>query len=187
MPGRGRFTGNRGCLVDAGGEVVRHHRGSSWIVCLLEYRGWRAPLAAPGRWTPVFFLDDAVALAAGHRPCGLCRRDAYRSYRDAVTRAVGADAPLRSTELDRRLGPERRRPRRPWPADVRSLPVGTVVVADGRAHLVLADRLRPFSFDGWGEPVDRPRRAEVAVLTPPASVAALASGYEPVLAVSGGR
>ena len=88
--GRGLFTGNRGCLVDDGGEVVRHHRSSLWIACLTSYRGWRWPLADPGRWTPIFFLDDAVALAAGHRPCGLCRRDDHRSYRDAVGRRRGA-------------------------------------------------------------------------------------------------
>ena len=80
---RGAFTGNRGCLVDDERTLVRHHRGTLWIACVTEYGDWRHPLDAPHRWTPVFFLDDAVALAAGHRPCGLCRRDAYLAYRTA--------------------------------------------------------------------------------------------------------
>ena len=73
--GRGLFTGNRGCLVDDDGNVVRHHHSPLWITCVTEFRGWRHPLAAPHRWTPIFFLDDAVALAAGHRPCAFCRRE----------------------------------------------------------------------------------------------------------------
>jgi hypothetical protein len=72
---RGLFTGNRGCIVDEREQVVRHHRSSTlWITCLTEFRDWRVPLARPNRWTPIFFLDDAVALAAGHRPCATCRR-----------------------------------------------------------------------------------------------------------------
>jgi hypothetical protein len=189
--GRGLFTGNRGCLVDAGGTVVRHHGSSLWIACVTEFRGWRFALAAPARWTPIFFLDDAVALAAGHRPCGLCRREAYRSYRDAVSRAVGAAKPLLAHELNGRLAAERHRrgrgfaraaDRRLWAADVDDLPVGTVIVDDDRRPcLLLDDALLAFTFDGWSEPVERPRRTQALVLTPPTSVAALLHGYEPVL------
>src|SRR5262245_55075853 len=88
---RGLFTGNRGCIVDKHEQVVRHHRSSTlWITCLTEFRDWRVPLARPNRWTPIFFLDDAVALAAGHRPYATCRCEMYRSYRDAVDPALRA-------------------------------------------------------------------------------------------------
>ena len=187
------FTGNRGCLVDDKGAVVRHHRGSLWIACVTTFKDWRFPLADPGRWTPIFFLDDAVALAAGHRPCGLCRRDAYRSYRDAVTRSAGASEPLGAGELNRRLAAERLRrgrglaraaDRRLWDASIDDLPAGAVIVDDARQpFLVLDDRLLSFTFDGWGSPTDRPRRT-VTVLTPPTSVAALRHGYIPVLHAS---
>ena len=188
--GRGLFTGNRGCLVDRNGAVVRHHTSPSWIICLTEFRGRRRPLAAAVGWTPLFFLDDAVALAAGHRPCGLCRRSSYRSYRDAVTRATGSSSPLPATELTRRLGAERLVPgrglaraadRRLWASEIGALPAGAVVVDRGHPHLVLGDRLLPFTFDGWGPPSERPRRGEARVLTPPTSVAALGHGYAPVL------
>ena len=100
---RGMFTGNRGCVVDDHERVVRHHGSALWISCVTEFRGWRWGLARPRRWTPLFFLDDAVALAAGHRPCATCRRDDYRAYRDAVGGALGALAPVRAWELNARL------------------------------------------------------------------------------------
>jgi hypothetical protein len=188
---RGLFTGNRGCLVDTRGETVRHHRGRLWITCVTQFGDRRFPLAQPGRWTPIFFLDDAVALAAGHRPCAFCRRADYRSYRDAVGRVDGGALPLRATDLDRRLAAERHRPgrgltragdRRLWRAPVDDLPPGTVVIdAERRSWLLLADRLLLFGFDGWSAPIDRPTGAEAEVLTPPTSAAALGHGYSPVL------
>jgi hypothetical protein len=191
VPARGLLTGNRGCLVDDDGRLVRHHAGNLWIACLTEFRGWRAPLAAPHHWTPIFFLDDAVALAAGHRPCALCRGEAYRSYRDAVTAAIESPNPVLATELNRRLAAERLRrgrgltragDRKLWRAALETLPRGTVIIDDRRQpRLVLDDRTLAFSFSGWIDPATRPRRGEVDVLTPPTSVAALANGYTPLL------
>ncbi len=191
VPDRGILTGNRGCLVDDEGQVVRHHRGQLWIACLTEYRGWRVALARPGRWTPIFFLDDAVALAAGHRPCGLCRRRDYESYRDAVGRAESSSPALRAEELNRRLASERLLPghglhraahRKLWSSVIDDLPVGTVIVDEGRRpRLVLEDRFLSFSFAGWFEPVARTTGEMVEVLTPRTSVAALGNGFRPVL------
>ena len=189
---RGMFTGNRGCLVDDSGRLVRHHRGSLWITCLTHYREWRHPLAAPNTWTPLFFLDDAVALAAGHRPCGLCRRADYLSYREAVTRAIDADPPLRAPALNRRLGYERLRRGRGldraadrilWEGPMDDLPSGTVVVNpdDDAPYLVTAHSLQAFSHAGWEAPSPRPGGVFAIVLTPPTSVAALANGFSPRL------
>jgi hypothetical protein len=183
---RGLFTGNRGCLVDARGEVVRHHRGSLWITCRTSFRGRRVGLARPGRWTPLFFLDDAVALAAGHRPCGECRHGAYLAYREGVATALGR--PVRAAELNRRLAAERLNrgrglcraaDRTLWTAAADTLPDGTVVVVDG-PRLVLGRQLFAFAFDGWCDPVSRPG-GELTVLTPPTSVLALMNGFAPQL------
>ena len=165
---------------------MRHHRSSTlWITCLTEFRDWRVPLARPNRWTPIFFLDDAVALAAGHRPCATCRRDMYRSYRDAVgpaLRAVELDRRLTTERLRRGRGIDRGRDRKTWRADLESLPDGTVIIgADGQARLVLADRMLAFSFGGWTRPEVRTVTDVVEVLTPPTSVRALANGFTPVL------
>lgn len=189
---RGLFTGNRGCLVDGDGRLTRHHNGSLWIICRTSYRDWRHPLAAPRTWTPLFFLDDAVALAAGHRPCGLCRRDEYLAYRSGVTTALGAPKPVLATELNRRLAAERHRRGRGIARatdrllalrSLDELPTGTVIIepATGHPHLVGDRSLQPFDFDGWGRPVDRPERTVVAVITPATSVAALGNGFLPRL------
>jgi len=193
---RGMFTGNRGCLVDDNRRLVRHHMSNLWITCVTDFRGWRFPLDAPHRWTPLFFLDDAVALAAGHRPCGLCRRGDYVAYKDAVAAGPAAlDRPWAST-LNRRLAAERLRRgrgidraahRRVWTAEADALPDGTVVIDAGMARLLLGDRSLAFGFDGWHSPTPRPPGA-VDVLTPPTSVLALANGFCPTLhesAVSG--
>ena len=191
VPGRGLFTGNRGCVVDDHENVVRHHGSSLWITCQTKFRDWRWPLARPRRWTPLFFLDEAVALAAGHRPCGLCRRAAYRAYRDAVTAALGAPAPLRASDLNQRLMAERLQRGRGlvrcadrivWTLPYSDLPVGAVIVtADGLPQLVQQHRLLRFTFDGWTMPEPRPDSGNANVLTPPTSFAALRHGYEPVL------
>jgi hypothetical protein len=187
---RGLLTGNRGCVVDDHEQVVRHHGSQLWISCVTEFRGRRWPLARPRRWTPLFFLDDAVALAAGHRPCAACRPADYAAYRDAVTRASGAASPVRAWELNARLHAERHRPGRGlvragdrivWSAACAELPDGAVVVApDGSGRLVVDDRWLRFSFDGWGDATRRPD-GEAMVLTPPTSVAALAHGFRPLL------
>jgi hypothetical protein len=193
---RGLLTGNRGCLVDGKGEIVRHHRGRLWITCVTSFRDWRHPLDAPGTWTPVFFLDDAVALAAGHRPCGLCRRAEHLAYGMGVARAEGLDRAPPASELDRRLQRERLQTGRgfnragdrlTWSADMADLPDGTVIVWEGAPALLQADRLMSFGFDGWRDPVRRPTSGLVTVLTPPTSVAALMGGFEPVIHKSAKR
>lgn len=191
-PSRGLFTGNRGCLVDDMRVLKRHHNGSLWITCVTEFRDWQHELDAPRTWTPLFFLDDAVALAAGHRPCGLCRRADYLSYRAAVTSGTGSVDPVLATELNRRLARERLRRGRGLSRSsdrilerdrLSDLPTGAVIADSepGDALLVLDDELRPFSFEGWGPPVPRPRHIEVHVLTPPTTILALHNGFVPRL------
>src|SRR6266480_490337 len=127
---RGRFMGNRGSL-HRGTDIVRQWNGRRWITCVLEFRGWRAPQWQSGRWTALFFHDEAVAMAAGHRPCALCRRSDYERYRDAWECAFGSrlgaddmDAVLHRDRLDRRM--KRLHPF-PWP----DVPDGAFVDVDG--------------------------------------------------------
>jgi len=185
---RGAWLGNRGILHE-GTDVVRFHRSDLWIVCRLQYRDWQLPQWQPGHFTVLYFYDEAVALAAGHRPCALCRRADYQAFRTAwVTgqpaRAGQAALPL-AKELDRKLHSERivrgthRRRLHPmrWP----ELPEASFVAVDGRACLVLADSLRPWSAHGYLGPLPRPRTGLAEVITPPSTVAALRGGYRPQL------
>jgi len=174
---RGRWMGNRGC-IHRGHDVVRPWNGKRWITCALEFKGWVAPKWAPGRWTALFFHDEAVAFAAGHRPCALCRRADYLRYRAALD-APGADA------IDARLHAERLdgRRKRLHAGAWRDLPTATFVDVDGFAHVVMPDRLRRWDADsGYGEECERPARGDARVLTPPASVEVLRAGYAAQLA-----
>lgn len=184
------FTGNRGCLVDDARNLVRHHDGNHWITCLTEFRDHHHELDAPHHWTPVFFLDEAVALAAGHRPCAYCRRGDYNAYRDALAAAGVLPRRASASELNRHLATERLRNHRHRPGDLSraddrilwptatagGLPDGAVVVIDGAARLLVGSTMFRFRFDRWGDPRPRPD-GPVVVLTPPTSVAALSHGY----------
>lgn len=167
---RGAWMGNRGCLHE-GRSIVRHHRGERWIICELEHKGWRAAQWTSGRYTVLFFHDEAVALAAGHRPCALCRRAAFEAYRGAIGRpsAPDLDARLHAERWD---GRRRRLHLRPW-AD---LPDGAFVL-DGDPALVRGRDLVPWSAAGYGPPRPRPARGEVSVITPPTSLKVLTTGY----------
>jgi len=169
---RGEWMGNRGCIHE-GYDIARPWNGRRWIICRLEYKGWVAPNWEPGRWTALFFHDEAVALAAGHRPCALCRREDYVRYRDAIA-ATGADDIDRRLHRDRLAGRAKRTHRRPW----RSLPAGVFVDIEEAPALVRADDLVPWSADkGYGAPRPRPSAGDAIVLTPSTSVDAIAAGY----------
>ncbi len=103
---RGRWIGNRGCIHDGPGQIARAWRSRAWITCELSYKDWVAPKWEPGGWTALFFHDEAVALAAGHRPCALCRRPAYNAFLDAWVAALGGTRP-RAIEVDARLHADR--------------------------------------------------------------------------------
>jgi hypothetical protein len=181
-PARGTLIGNRGILHD---EIRRlgtaRWRHPHWIACRLDFRGRRRAPMSPGRYTELFFLDEAVALAAGHRPCGECRSEALARFRAAWQRTHGT-AP-RAAELDRLLHAARLRPgsrgQRRMPAPLDDLPDGTFVLVAGRAMLVLGDHLLPYAPAGYGPPAPRHRGDTVEVLTPMPVVAVLAAGYRP--------
>lgn len=175
---RGAWLGNRGS-IHRGHQIARPWNGRRWITCALEFKGWRAPLWEPGRWTPLFFLDESVALAAGHRPCALCRRLAYERYRDAWETAfgmrLGADAMDRRLHADRLDGRSQRRHERPWP----ELPCGAFALVDGAPARVGADHLRPWTVAGFAARRPRPTRGSATVITPSATVDVLRAGFRP--------
>jgi hypothetical protein len=195
---RGTFMGNRGVLHREAQRIARPWQVRRWITCVLEHKGWVAPRWEPGRWTALFFWDEAVALAAGHRPCALCRRPDFERWCDAWEAAFGerqrVDPMDRRLHSDRLDGRAQRRHTRPWP----HLPIGTFVLlpatadvqarGDGPGHaataaLVLADQLVPWTNEGYGDPVARPEPEgeQAVVLTPRATVEVLAHGYRPAL------
>ena len=172
---RGLVYGNRGCLHDRAGEIRRQWQLKRWIACRLEFKGWRrGRLLQPGRFTELFFLDEATALAARHRPCALCRRGDY----DRVVELLG----LRADAIDERLHAERLdgRSRRLHAAPFDELPDGAFVLAGGEPRLVLGERLFAWTPGGYARPRSRPG-GRAAVITPPTLLAVLRSGWEPVV------
>jgi hypothetical protein len=167
-PERGLVYGNRGRLHDEHGVIRRPWQVKRWISCRLEFRGrYRAggPMA-PNRYTGLFFLDDATALAAGHRPCAECRNADYRSFL-ALTGATRAD------ELDEILHAERGRLHG---SELDVLPDGTFVLLDGEPWLVLGPEVLRWTPGGYSD--RRPRfKGSVDGITPPTSVSVLASGW----------
>jgi hypothetical protein len=173
-PLRCAWLGNRGCLHD-GYDIVRPWNGQRWITCALEYKGWVAPKWAPGRWTALFFYDEAVALAAGHRPCALCRRADYVRYCEALG-MKGADAIDARLHADRLDGRTKRLHRMPWD----EVPEGVFVESNSGPAVVGGDGLRPWSAEyGYGPMMERPTSGEATVITPRANVIAVRAGYAP--------
>ncbi len=177
---RGTLWGNRGgCIHDAEGHILRTHTSKAWITCVLEFKGWWRPVMAPGKFTELFFLDEATALAAGHRPCYLCRRADATAFADAMAEGTGHRGALRAPAIDAVLHPLRRPTgpdRATWSARAGHLPDGTIVRRDGAEWLVAGEALRRWSFHGYGPP-ERLPSGSIGVLTPEPTVKAIAAGY----------
>ncbi len=177
-PGRGLVYGNRGCLHDDEGRIRRRYAVRRWISCRLAFKDWhRAPLLQPGKFTELFFLDEATAFAAGHRPCALCRREDYDRF-GAMWRSLhdegGADT------IDERLHAERvdpaTRSHRLHAVALHELPDGAFVVRDGAPRLVLGDSLLDWSPGGYTR-LSRRRRGRATLVTPPSLVEILRLGW----------
>lgn len=183
--------GNRGVLHDETQQLGRRRWVlKAWLICQLEFKGRRRTVMAPRRYTELFFFDEAAAIAAGHRPCYECRRQAALAWRDAWRRATGmGDAP-HAADMDavlhsERVYPASRRQRR-WVGAFDDLPDGAFALIDDQPHLVLVDDVLPWRWSGYGVAQPRPRGVNAVVLTPQSAVAVLREGYRPELHPSAG-
>jgi hypothetical protein len=182
-PARGLVYGNRGCLHDDAGRIRRRYPTRRWIACRLEFRGWhRGLLLQPGKFTELFFLDEATAFAAGHRPCALCRREDYVRFCDLWSGLhrgpVGADAIDAQLQFER--VDEGTRDRRLHRADPDDLPDGAFVLEADTAWLVLGEGLLRWTPAGYTERRSRPSR-RVELVTPPSLVEVLRAGWNGVV------
>lgn len=185
-PGRGLMMGNRGCLHDTDRQLgTTRWRSKLWICCVLDWKGVQRDVMPPGRWTALFFMDEATALSAGHRPCAYCRRSAYLDFAERWRRSHGLGDRPKATEMDTVLHGQRvesrTRRQRTRQARFGDVPDGAMVRYNGEPSLVRGGCVRPWSFDGYGVPIALTRSTEVEVLTPPSTVATLKAGYRPVL------
>lgn len=172
-PARGLFTGNRGILHNAARELVTTRwRHKAWIVCVLDYKGWRRTPMTPNRWTELFFLDEATAFAAGHRPCGFCRRDAYKVFLKLCGFAGAKD-------LDAALHQERTRPQ--TQVAFGELPHFSLFAIGKEAFLKHRDGVFRWSHSGYRQVEDVPEATMLWPLTPSITRRVLAAGYRPAV------
>ncbi len=183
-PNRGIFTGNRGIIHDPATKTLLKKRWSSpaWLTCVCEFRGWRRKVMDGRSWTELFFLDEATAFAAGHRPCFFCRRDDANRFRAAWQQGNGV-SDVRAKEMDAVLHRERldrsKKRQHPLPAPIAELPDGAMVQAGAESFLVLQGRALLWSMAGY-RAVDN-TIGDAMLLTPPSTLRAISAGYRPVL------
>lgn len=174
IPLRGAWTGNRG-ILHRDHEIVRFHASDLWITCALQFRDWWHEQWRPHHFTWLYFHDEAVSFAAGHRPCALCRRSAYIAYRDAWGGAPTAKEMNRQLHGERIVRGTHRRSfhRVAW----RDLPDGAFVLLDAAPALVFGDALVEWGVAGYGAVRARPRSGVADAITPPSTLAVLRAGY----------
>ena len=182
IPERGTLMGNRGVLHADDGSHRREWQVRRWIACRLEFKGRHREIRRPRRWTELFFLDEATALAAGHRPCAECRREDYRRWQAAWpgddAHADAMDLVMHADRLDGRA-------KRTYEARLGELPDGVLVERSGRPWLLAAGAAHPWTPAGYGAP-ERVRAADtVTVLTPAVTVETIRRGYAPSVHPSG--
>lgn len=186
VPSRGEWMGNRGRLHEGQGarDIVRNHQSKAWITCLLEFKDRHAPQWTPNHYTQLFFLDEAVAFAAGHRPCAECRRDDYNAYRQAWAQTHGGATPY-AKEMDNELHCERTdtaAQNLPW----NTLPDGVFVETEKGPAVVVGDHLAVWDDESYTyrQRLPRPTRGSASVLTPLSTVGVLRAGYPAQIDVS---
>lgn len=182
LPFRGTLMGNRGILHDEHQRLgTRRWQHPHWVTCVLKYKDWHRPVMTPRNYTELFFLDEATALAAGHRPCGLCRRADFTHFRALWDAAHG---PNDLAGIDRHMHRDRvtrTRAQVRHKGSIAGLPDGCVILHAGTPHLVWDSYLLPARPDGYAPPIPRPTTGTATVLTPACTVAVLAAGYRPTL------
>jgi len=183
---RGTFLGNRGILHNRNQEIVAQWKTKAWITCLLVWKDRRRAIMTPGSYTELFFLDEATAFSAGHRPCAECRRERFREFKLRWTAAnprMIAESEPAVAQIDKILHTERVLKggvKVTYETALGTLPDGTMIDVGGAAYLVWQKRLWQWSFAGYvGSQPFHPRQRRVRVLTPASLVNMFRAGFRP--------
>ncbi|TCC87080.1 hypothetical protein EZ428_23065 [Pedobacter frigiditerrae] len=180
---RGQWLGNRGQLHGAGKTILRPFKHKAWIICLLEFKDRHRVIMSPNLWTELFFLDEATAMAAGHRPCFECRREAANLFKAAWLRGnpeYGFNQKTLIGKIDEVLQKERINEsgqKVTFEATLQELPDGTFIEMDNQAYLVSNEMVYLWSPFGYAASEQIPPLTKVKVLTPRSMVNAIKAGY----------
>ncbi len=182
---RGAWLGNRGILHDENKKIVAPWRHKAWVTCKLDYPGRRRTIFSPNNYSELFFLDEATALSAGHRPCAECRKDRYLEFKVAWCAAnpeiAGSNPPI--AQIDKYLHLERAirgGGKVTFNDKLQNLPTGTFIELEGIPYLIWLGKLYPCSHHGYGQSLSvLPEAIHVRVLTPASIVAMFRHGFKP--------
>jgi hypothetical protein len=183
------MMGNRGGVIhNSDREITRRFKSRRWITCVLEFRGRHRIVMSERRYTELFFLDEAVAFAAGHRPCAECRRERFNAFKEAWRRSSGQASLPYADEMDQELHPARigkRGEKVTYEAELGSLPDGCFVQLEGRSYLVQNNTLLLWTPEGYSKRKTVQENGVVTVLTPKPIVECFREGYKPQIHESG--
>ncbi|HEY5746579.1 MAG TPA: hypothetical protein VIU12_10920 [Chryseolinea sp.] len=187
---RGAWMGNRGVIHNESQEILRPFKLKAWIICKLQFKGRQRKIMSPNRWTELFFLDEATAFAAGHRPCFECRREDANKFKTQWLKGnpeYGFDQKTSIQKVDEIIHRERidrKGSKVVFEEDIHTIPNGCFVVYDDAAFLVLNKVLFPWSPSGYGQSITFPDVDKIRILTPKSVVNAFRAGYLPEMAVA---
>jgi hypothetical protein len=184
-PAKGAWMGNRGILHDDKKEIRHIFRSKAWITCTLEYKGRRREVMSPNTWTELFFLDEATAFSAGHRPCFFCRNQEAKNFKGHWIKGnpgYGFTDNTSIQELDSILHKERidkDKQKRTYQEEINLLPNGSFISIQGQPYLVKDTHLHLWTPFGYERFIDRPESGKAVLITPPTIVNAFRAGYLP--------
>lgn len=187
---RGAWMGNRGQLHGTGKEILRPFKLKAWLICLLEFKGWHRQVMTPNHYTELFFMDEATAFAAGHRPCFECRRQDYNHFKTAWLKGnpgYGFNEKTSIKEIDNILHQERidsAGNKISFEAAINDLPDGVFIQINGQPHLIYGKKMHLWTPFGYQNPEPFPKSDKVTVLTPQSTINAFIAGYQPQIAIS---
>jgi hypothetical protein len=186
-PERGTWLGNRGVIHDHQKEIVRPYKLKAWITCVLQFKGRHRAIMSPDRWTELFFMDEATAFSAGHRPCAECRREDFNRFKKywLIGNAnAGFNLKTPIGQIDEIIHRERidKNKRKITHRELaKELPDGAMIMISNRAYVKKAGRFYEWTAAGYenaGQVIDE----EVDVLTPASIVNCFRAGYMPQIA-----
>ena len=186
---RGLWMGNRGILHNDQKEILRPFKLKAWLICKLEFNGRKRQIMAPHRYTELFFMDEATAFAAGHRPCFECRRQDYNRFKSLWLKGnpgYGFDEKTSFQKIDdilhrERMGRDRSKVTFEEHAD--RLPDGTFILIDNKPYLVSGGMIYLWSAYEYEQGVPLPVKDKLTVLTPKSTVNAFRAGYVPQISL----
>ncbi|MET3503371.1 hypothetical protein ABIC45_005008 [Mucilaginibacter rubeus] len=186
---RGAWLGNRGVIHNEDKEIVRAFKIKAWITCALEFRGRHREIMQPDRWTELFFLDEATAFSAGHRPCFQCRYKDHQRFKEFWLKGnpqYGFDMKTPVAKIDDILQAERitaDKSKVTYDENIKALPNGTFVIHEGQPYLLKDDQLYLWSAVGYEEGIALPHVDKLQVLTLRSFVNMFKAGYAPQMSI----